>query len=151
MNPWKKECSREGCAKMAESRGMCDTHYTYWRRHQVKMPVKQLAEDLVIDELPGTRHQLTERTGLAYETVCNVIKQLRLREWVHIEDRLPPMETNSNYEDVFAIGQGEDYKVPRALRLQNARRTRQAWYAVNKAKPPRRRDHLVGALFGMAA
>lgn len=51
------ECTVEGCNKVHKSRGLCDTHYAYWRRNGEvgQREAKTLAERLwvKVDKSPG--------------------------------------------------------------------------------------------------
>lgn len=154
-----KTCSREGCDGEVRGRGMCGTHYCAWRRAQVSIPGRVSAEDLVIEEMPGTLRELAARTGLCYDTVRVAVRMLHIREWINVCSILPPGQEGGQWRDVFDIGQGEDARVSKwkkhqyALRSRRQRRIENAErkeLAAECAKIPPM-DPLVGALFGMAA
>lgn len=149
----KSQCSRPGCCREVRTRGMCASHYTAWYRTQrklSKLPRKQPAEDLIMEALPGTIRQLCNETGLSYRTVSEAVVLLRLREWVHVEDVLPPCSIlGGRLVNVYGVGPAKDARVTKATKKQHELRGRRRRYQVMRA--PHLPDPLIGALFGSSA
>lgn len=144
--PIQKTCSNSNCTRQARSRGMCNSHYTTWRRKTTIDTTPVSSESLVLEVLPGTIRELAAKAGLNYETVRKIVRALHNRKAIHIEDTLPPGLAGGHYIDVFALGAGEDFKVSKQTKHKYALRGRRIKHHANRA--PRTADPLVAALFG---
>lgn len=144
--PIQKTCSIPNCTRQARSRGMCNSHYTTWRRKTTIDTTPVSSESLVLEVLPGTIRELAVKAGLCYETVRKIVRSLHERRAIHVEDQTIPCVAGGHYSDVFAIGDGEDFKLPKQTKRQYALRGRRIKHHANRAA--RTADPLVAALFG---
>lgn len=130
-----KLCSHEGCEKKVRARGMCNNHYTQWRRKCPIQLAKSDTRERILGALPGTKKQVAEALGERYETVRKTMTKMHVEGLIHIEDHLPPENQGRDYVAVFTVGPGEDHKVTKRQRHDDHLAARRAWYCRNAARP----------------
>lgn len=130
-----KTCKREGCCAKVTARGLCNNHYTQWRRKNPFPLAKSDTRERVLAAMPGTMMQIAAGMDVTYEAVRKAVRKLHAEGLCHIEDHEMPDNCGRNFTAVYAAGPGEDHKVTKKMRHENHLRNRRAWYARNDAKP----------------
>lgn len=128
-------CKHEGCGGEIRARGMCNNHYTQWRRKCPIQLAKSDTRERLLAAMPGTVKQLADMVGIKYETARKAVRKLHAEQLVHIEDHLAPENQGRDYVAIFTVGPGEDSKVTKKQRYEDHLAARRAWYHRNASRP----------------
>lgn len=146
-----KRCSRDGCAHPVRARGMCKNHYDQWRRARPEPlgPVDSCHADL-LEAMPGTLADLAATCVQKYDTVRKAVERMHDRDEVHVSKwQAPEPGQGHRWVAVFAAGEGEDAKLPRAKKRAHARARNRARYAENKGKKQKKKAALYADVFNL--
>lgn len=148
-----KTCKVAGCCRNVRSRGMCDSHYTMWRRVFVVEvgPLKPLcmtAEILAV--LPAMIEDAATRSGTCYETARIAIKQAKAEGKVYICGWNSPAETHGGqrWVPIYERGSKPDAVVSAAEKRAHALARRRSLHIIVKAR--RAPNNWLGPLMGAA-
>jgi hypothetical protein len=134
-------CKNEGCGRPVNGRGMCKSHYEMWRRKNPDMISTRLNEQTVLECMPGTLHQLVERSGLCVPAVNRALRVLNVagpKRQAYIHDYSPPAGRGKRWEAIYKAGKAGNVRLTKERLKQHASARRRKAEAIrfNRIVPP---------------
>lgn len=134
-----KTCSREGCERLASSRGLCHSHYNCWHKKMkgkgLKLTRVRSLREVIEAAMPGTHKEIAERLDTSSHCVEPVIRKMRKMGEAHIIGYVPT-EAGGHWQRVFAFGPGVDVELCAVYREVYMRRVKRdngkRWYYRDK-------------------
>lgn len=128
-----KLCKVEGCLVHATHRGMCQRHYTPWKRRNPHLNTYRDTERAVLAALPGTVGEISGAAGVSWEGVRRALDDLYAAGQLHVGDWKRPIKPGERWLPIYVAGQGEDAKVSKAQRHEHGLQLRRARARRNEA------------------
>lgn len=106
-----RTCKEDGCAGHASHRGMCQRHYSVWRKLNPGVSTYRDTEDAVMDALPGTVGEICAMAGISWEGARRALDDLHEAKRLHVGEWQPPIKPGARWLPRYVAGEGEDVKL----------------------------------------